>query len=262
VKFAVSIAVLLVGVAVGFPLHGEQGRAVVSVLSPLAYGPHCWSTIELQNLSTKETVVKIEGHKGSGALVALAGWPSLSLTMSPAQKTALRLEVPGEESPEGWVKVSESSRDTEQSPTVAVSGQTECADDDQLTTVSQTVAFPTTDPWLDAELKDLKGQMVMVLNTANKAAAADICYSSGITASLPKDKGTGGEPKPVCAKVSSLQIPPFGTRTLPVSHEGNTEFSIRTRGDSLVLRVLIPQSGGMKTYKVDSSVTFGQPVQW
>lgn len=259
VKFPLSISALLLA-SLGGSLYAEQGRAIVSVLSPLAYGPNCWSTVALQNLGTKEVAVKVEGHKGSGALVLLAGWPSLSLIVSPAQKISLRLEVPGEESPEGWVRVSEAT-DADQSPMIAVSGQTECVDNDQLTTTSQTVAFPTRDPWLDAEVKDLRGQTVMILNTANKAAAANVCYSSGITAGLPREKGTGGDSVSVCAKTLRLQIPPFGTVTLPVVHEGSSEFSIKTFGESMVLRMLLPQSGAMKTYKVDSSVTFEQPAE-
>jgi len=82
------------------PVEAGQSRAIVSVLAPLAYGPNCWSGVELQNLGTKDAAVSVEGHKGSGALVALTGSRGVLLNIPSAGKVKLRLEVPGEESPE------------------------------------------------------------------------------------------------------------------------------------------------------------------
>jgi hypothetical protein len=244
----------------GFATGAGQERLLVSVLSPLAYGPNCWSSVELQNLAARDVAVTVEGHKGSGALVALAGSPSVSVTIAPARKITLRLQVPGEESPEGWVRVSEAVPPDAPGPVIAVSGQTECVASDQLTTVPQTVAFPTSNPWLTTDVKNLRGRVVMILNTSNDAATAKACYSSGTTASRPRENGAGGDPFSVCTETALMQIPPFGTRTVPLVREGNTQFSIETRGRALVLRVLVPQSGGMKRYTVDSTVKFGQPL--
>ena len=47
--------------------------APVAVLAPLGYGPGCWSVVELQNLAGEPVRLAVEGHKGSGALVALGG---------------------------------------------------------------------------------------------------------------------------------------------------------------------------------------------
>lgn len=254
-----SMILLLAACAGGFTIDAGQQRLIVSVLSPLAYGPSCWSTVAVQNLGTREVAVNVEGHKGSGALVALVGSPSVAVTIAPAQKLMLRLQVPGEESPEGWVRVIETSPEA-QGPVVAVSGETECLVNDKLTTVFQTVAFPTLNPWLTADVKDLPGRLVMILNTSNEPATAKACYSSGTTATLPRKNGTGGDPIPVCTETAVMQIPPFGTRTVPVTREGTSQFSIETRGESLVLRMLLPQSSGMKTYKVDSTIRFGQPL--
>jgi hypothetical protein len=248
------------------PVEAGTGRPIVSVLAPLAYGPNCWSGVELQNLGPKDAAISVEGHKGSGALVALTGSPGVLLNIPSAGKVTLRLEVPGEESPEGWVKISEWLSETAaQAPTIAVSGETECVENDELTTFSQTVAFPTRDPWLTTDVKDLAGRMVTILNTAKETATARACYSSGITAfvpkeAVPKENGTAGVSIPICSKTLRLQIPPFGTTTIPVVHEGNTEFSLEAKGEAIVLRVVLPRNGGTKTYKVDSSVTFGQPV--
>jgi hypothetical protein len=252
---------LLLAICLGeFAIHAEQRGLLVSVLSPMAYGADCWSNVELQNLGTKDVAVNVEGHKGSGALVALVGSPSVSLSVPPAETVILRLQVPGEESLEGWVRVSETIPAAAKGPAIAVSGQTECLADGKLTTVSQTVAFPTRNPWFTADLKDLRGRMVMILNASNEAAAARACYSNGITMSLPRQNGTAGDPIPVCTQTLQLQIPPFGSTIVPVAREGNSQFSIETRGESIVLRVLLPQSAGRKTYTVDSTVKFGQPL--
>ena len=251
---------LLVVLLGGFALHAEQGRVIVSVLSPMAYGPTCWSNVELQNLGMTEVAVNVEGHKGSGALVALVGASSVSLKVAPAQKSTLRLQVSGEESLEGWVRVTETIPVAAQGPAIAVSGETECLANDKLTTVPQTVAFPTRNPWLTADVKDIERRVVMVLNASGEAATAKACYSNGSTVSRPRENGTIGEPMPVCTEELLMLIPPFGTTTVPVEREGNSQFSIETRGESLVLRVLMPQRQGIKAYTVDSTVTFGQPV--
>jgi hypothetical protein len=252
---------LLLAICLGeIAVHAEQRGLVVSVLSPMAYGSGCWSNVELRNLATKDVAINVEGHKGSGALVALVGSPSVSVTVPPAGTVILRLQVPGEESLEGWVRVSETIPPAAEGPAIAVSGETECLADGKLTTVPQTVAFPTRNPWLAADLKDLRGRLVMILNASDQAAAARACYSNGITVSLPRQNGTAGDPMPVCTQTIQLQIPPFGSTIVPVARDGNSQFSIETRGDSIVLRVLLPQSGGRKTYTVDSTVKFGQPL--
>lgn len=252
----------------GFALRAEQGRLIVSVLAPLAYGPNCWSNVRLQNLGTTAASVQVEGHKGSGALVALVGAASVSVTVAPAGQLTLRLQVPGEESLEGWVKVSETVPVSAPGPAIAVSGETECVASDKLTTVPQTVAFPTRDPWLTLGLtlgltsgvSEVGDRVAMLLNVANQTATARACYSSGIAVSgYPPNSKIGGELKPVCTEVL-MQIPPFGIRMIPVAREGNSRFSIEAKGESLVLRVLLPQRDGIKTYTVDSSVKFGQPL--
>ena len=244
----------------GFSLHAEQGRVIVSVLSPMAYGPNCWSNVELQNLGMTDVTVNVEGHKGSGALVALVGSSSVWVKVAPTRKVTLRLQVPGEESLEGWVRVSETIPAAVQGPAIAVSGETECLANEKLTTVPQTVAFPTRNPWLTADVKDLARRVVMILNASNEAATAKVCYSRGSTVSRPGENGTGGEPMPVCIEALAMQIPPFGTTMAPAEREGNSKFSIETRGEALVLRVLLPQREGIKAYTVDSTVTFGQPL--
>jgi hypothetical protein len=45
-----------------------------------------------------------------------------------------------------------------------------------------------------------------------------------------------------------------------VEREGNSYFSLKTRGDSVVLQMLRPASEGVRIYIVDSTIKFGGEV--
>ena len=60
----------------GMALAAEQERIVESIIPALAYGPACSSVVELRNLSDRPVAVNVEGHRPSGALVAMTGHPS------------------------------------------------------------------------------------------------------------------------------------------------------------------------------------------
>lgn len=224
--------------------------AVVSVLAPLAYGPQCWSTVELRNLSAGPARVTVEGHKGSGALVGLVGASSTTVRIGPGELLRLRLEVPGEESAEGWVLV--------RGDNVAVEGRTECVAGDRLSVAPQVVAFPMADPWLETAVGDTRGRMAMVLNLSDEAASAKVCYSRGTVVGRPEK---GGEPERVCTETERMQIPPFGTRMVPLDRDGNTQFYVQTKGRAIILRVLLPMAGSERSFTVDSSVRFGEVVR-
>ena len=66
--------------------------------------------------------------------------------------------------------------------------------------------------------------------------------------------------KPLCSAAFEVQIPPFGTREFPVERQGNTWFSLKTRGDSVVLQMLRPLSQAARIYTVDSTIRFGGEV--
>ena len=66
--------------------------------------------------------------------------------------------------------------------------------------------------------------------------------------------------KPVCTTAFDVQVPPFGTRDFPVEREGNSYFSLKTRGESVVLQMLLPSNEGVLIYTVDSSIKFGGEV--
>jgi len=57
-----------------------------------------------------------------------------------------------------------------------------------------------------------------------------------------------------------VQVPPFGTREFPVERQGNSYFSLKTRGDSVVLQMLRPANEGVLVYTVDSTIKFGGEV--
>lgn len=255
---AIAAPLLCLAFCSGATLSAAEGRAVVSVLSPLAYGPHCWSSVKLQNLGDRNVTVRVEGHKGSGALVALGGADSIVVKLAPAGEKTLRLDVPGEESPEGWVKITEFFLPAE-TPVLSTSAQTECTDGDQVTTVPQTAAFPTRDPWLAGDLADFRGRTALVLNASFETAVVRVCYTHGVTVTNPAGRA-GTEPVALCNASVLRQIPPFGTTTVSLEYEGNSAVAVTTRGSSIVLRLLLPQSGTTRTYAVDSAVTFDEVV--
>lgn len=224
--------------------------AVDAVLAPLAYGPQCWSTVELRNLGAGPARLLVEGHKGSGALVGLLGAASTTVRLRAGERLKLRLEVAGEESAEGWVLV--------RGDGVAVEGKTECVAGDRLTVAPQVVAFPVADPWLETEVRESRGRMAMVLNVSGEAATAKVCYSRGTVVGRPE---RGGEPERVCTETERLQIPPFGTRMVPLEREGNTRFYLQAKGKAVVLRVLVPMAGAERNFAVDSTVRFGEVVR-
>ncbi len=59
----------------------EPERVVESVLPALAYGPSCWSSLDLHNLGDRVVTVEVEAHRSSGALVPLVGHPRVVFSL-------------------------------------------------------------------------------------------------------------------------------------------------------------------------------------
>jgi hypothetical protein len=210
--------------------------------------------VTLQNLRAEAVDVDVEGHDGSGALVPLEGAPTIPLHLAPAQKTSLRLRVDGQESAVAWIKVTETGAG--RAPGVAVSGSSECVAQDQLTTVPGAVAFPSRNPWLEGDVEELQGKMVLVLNSDAAAAAVRVCYSNGSQVEVPRRRGAGSEAMPVCRSTRSIHLPPYALELLPVERDGSSNLTVRTTGAALVLEVLKPRPGKTRVYTVDSSIVF------
>lgn len=226
-----------------------QPRTVETVIPALDYGPACTSSIEAVNLTGGEVESKFEGHKESGALVLLEGQRETLVRVPPHGKVAFKLRVENEEGA-GWVRVWEAS-----GPALALSAAVECVEGDKLVTAGREVAFPMLQPWFAGEVGDLRGAVVTVINVSSRGARLSACYSAGNLYSygLP-------ELRPVCSFTLELAVPPFGTRRVPVEHAGNTWFSLRTWGETIVLEMLRPLAARVKLYKVDSTIQFGQEV--
>ena len=233
-------------------------RVVESILPALAYGPHCWSTIELQNLGDRAVFVTVEGHRSSGALVPLVGHAGILFRLAPSESGNYKLALE-EETTGAWVKVKENVPRPEQSPVIAVRGVTECVVNDQLRTTLRELAYPTRNPWFSGDVAGLPGDMIYLINSAEHAATASVCYSAGGLYSVP----AGSRPAqlaPICSSAFDVQVPPFGTRQIPIENDGNTHFSVKTRGESMVLQMLRPVAAGVRMYSVDSTVKFGEEV--
>jgi hypothetical protein len=245
-----------VAVAVAAP---PTERLMESVLPALAYGVSCSSTVLLQSLTDTPVMVEVEGHRGSGALVPMAGHANLTTQLDPGQQVTYKLEIE-EETTTAWVKVREKIPATRAGPVVALSGTTECRAGDQLRVASRQVAYPMRNPWFSSEITDLRGAVVTLINTSEKAARASVCYSAGNLYSVPSAAQPSSDLQPLCSANSDVQIPPFGTREFPVEHGGNSHFSLKTNGQAIVLQMLRPADSSLRIYTVDSTIQFGEEV--
>ena len=100
------------------------------------------------------------------------------------------------------------------------------------------------------------GEVISLINTSERTAFASACYWSGSFYMVPSEKRPAVE-QPLCSTVDDVQIPPFGSRQFPVERGGNSRFSLRTRGDAIVLQMLRLSEPAVKLYSVDSTITFG-----
>jgi hypothetical protein len=229
-----------------------------SVLPSLAYGPSCSSTVVLQNLADAPVDVELEGHRSSGAVVALAGRTGRVIHLLPGERGGYQLQIQEEDSG-AWVRVRERMA-APGAPAVAVSGTTECRQGDQLRTAARQVAYPTRNPWFAGDVADLSGSAISLINTSAGAVRAALCYSAGNLYSVPGQTQASRELRPVCSAAFEVQVPPFGTRDFPVERDGSSYFSVKTWGDAIVLQMLRPAKEGVRIYTVDSTIKFGGEV--
>jgi hypothetical protein len=236
-----------------------QERVVESVVPALAYGPECSSTVELRNLGGRDVVVDLEGHKASGALVAIAGHPEITIRLAAHQRSSYKLEI-AEETGSAWAKVRERVPSPALSPVIAVSGATECLVGDQLRTAGREVVYPMQNPWFSGDVTELRGGLLSLINTSERAVKASACYSSGSLFSNPTGTPGAAQLTPICSASVEVQIPPFGAREFPVARDGSSHFSLKTQGSAVVLEMLQPVEASVKMYKVDSTIQFGSEV--
>lgn len=244
--------------ALACALAGPAAPADV-VLPSLAYTSSCSSTVVLQNLADTPVDVELEAHRSSGALVPLAGRAGRMIHLVPGAQGSYQLQIQEEESG-AWVQVRERAASPGVAPVVAVSGSTECRQGSQLRTAARQVAYPTRDPWFAGDVTELRGSMISLINVSAGAVRASLCYSAGTLFSVPGETAASRELKPVCSAAFDVQVPPFGTREFPVERHGNSYFSLKTRGDSVVLQMLRPANEGVRIYTVDSTIKFGGEV--
>jgi hypothetical protein len=245
------IILLLLLLAAASPAS-DLARVVESVLPALAYGPSCWSSLDLHNLGDRLVIVEVEAHRASGALVPLVGHPGVVFSLNPGESVSHRLEIQ-EDTGDAWVKIREQVPSQRLWPVVAVSGSSECAVDNQLRTTAREVAYPTRNPWFSDDVSEMPANVISVVNTAERAAKVSLCYSAGNLYSVP-----GKTLAPICSQFSEVQIPPFGARQFPVVRDGNSHFSLKTDGNAIVLQMLRPLATGVKIYSVVSTIKFQQ----
>jgi hypothetical protein len=234
--------------------NGE--RLIASILPSLDYGSSCWSSVALSNLGDRMVTVEIEAHRAGGGLVGLAGLNEMVLHLNPGERVSHRLEI-SDETGEGWLKIRERIPSPKLSPVIAVSGLSECTVDNQLRSTPRQLSYPTRNPWFSGDVEEMHGSMISLVNTSERAAQASLCYSEGNLYSVPSDAHPTPELSLVCSKAFEVLIPPYASRQFPVQRDDSTHFSIKTRGEAIVLQMLRPVEAGVKVYSVDSTVKFG-----
>jgi hypothetical protein len=248
------ITLLLLVLALRPATPTQPDRLIESVLPSMAYGPSCWSSLDLHNLGDRAVLLEVESHRASGALVPLVGYPAMSVRLNAGERASYRLEIP-EETAEAWVKVREHIPQ-QLSPIVAIAGTTECVSENRLQTTSREVAYPTRNPWFSGDIEEMRGNIISLVNTSERAAEASLCYSEGNLYSAPSQEASIPQLRPICSHAFEVQIPPFGARQFPVERNGATHFSMKTHGASIVLQMLRPITTGVKIYSVDSTIKF------
>jgi hypothetical protein len=242
----------LIALVAAWPLGAQE-----SVLPQLSYGSGCSSAIEMRNLGSSAVDVEIEGHRGNGALVGLTGHAFGPVHLAPGARARYQLDIPENETEtHAWVLM----RERTARPSVALSGSTECREGDELRTIVREVAYAARNPWFAGDIGKSRGSMLAVINLSGRPAMAQVCYSAGNLYSMPGESAASRELRPVCSSWSDVQVPPFGTRNLPLQREDSTYFSVKTRGDSVLLQMLHPAPSNLRTYTVDSTIRFGSEV--
>jgi hypothetical protein len=234
-------------------------RVVESIVPWLDYSTACWSAVELQNLGNREVVAEVEAHKSTGALAPLAGHSGIQVRLGPGEHGEFKLQLP-EEATGAWVRVRETIPSRRLSPVLAVSGTTECLDNNQLHTTIRDVAPPTRNPWFSGDVSHDDDGIIALINTSERPARVSGCYSYGVLFSVPHKDHPEARLTPVCSETIEEMVAPFGSRQFAVARGGNSHFSLTTRGDAIVLQMLRPAKSSVKVFQVDSTITFGKEV--
>lgn len=252
---SVSLRPFLALIAVAALAAERPARVVESIVPSLSYGAACWSSVELHNLGDRSVEASIEAHRASGALSALVGRSQNKLRLGPGERLSVRADIQ-EDTTAAWASVRETMASPDAQPEIAVSGKAECVDGDQLRTASREIAYPLRNPWYSGEV-DVKrrGALMSLINASDRVARVAVCYSSGSFYSVPARDPPRFET--LCSAQFEEQVPPFGSRQYRLERDGNSQFSIRTQGNAIVLQILEPVDEHVKLYHVDSSITFG-----
>jgi len=253
------VLVCLLAAGKGLAQTEPRERVVESIVPWLAYSSSCWSAVELQNMGNREVAAEVEAHKSTGALAPLVGHSGIQVRLSAGEHAEYKLQLP-EETAGAWVRVREKVPSPELSPVLAVSGTTECLAADELHTTVRDVAWPTRNPWFSGAVNGGDDGIIALINTSERPARVQGCYSSGVLYSVPQKDRPADELTPVCSETILELVPPFGSRQYPVARGGNSHFSLTARGDAIVLEMLRPAGASVQMYRVDSTVTFGQEV--
>jgi len=228
-----------------------QPRVVTSVIPSLTYGAGCSSTLQIENLTARRVAVEVQGHRESGALVAVSGLSKSNFRLNAHETGSYQLKI-AEQTSGAWARVRETIPSPELNPALAISASTECRTGDELHNFAQSVVFPSRNPWFSGDVSEIPGDLISMINTSEAPARATACYSSGSLYSVG-----GGALQHICNSTVDVQIAPFSSRRFAVVHDGSTHFSFKTVGEAIVLEMLRPADETRRTFTVETSITFG-----
>ena len=108
-------------------------------------------------------------------------------------------------------------------------------------------------PWFSSEVAELRGGVVSMINTSQRVARAAVCYSSGGLYQVPgRIAGVAADLLDV-VRSAGAAIREHG---VSVERGGSSQFSLKTVGEAVVLKVLRPLEANLRMYVVDSTIRF------
>jgi hypothetical protein len=233
-------------------LRPAQWTVAETFVPALSFTKLCRSHVSLTNLS--DAKIEVEGHAQAGGLAPLIGHGS-RLRIKPGEVLEYSLQLEGDN--EGaWLRVRERIASPDANPAIAVKATTGCLEGETLVTRSREIAVPLRNPWFSGRVAELAGVTLWAVNVSRSQAHLDACYSSGSYYIIPGETAKDATPVPICSHQDGFLLAPGAALRIPVAKDGNSEFSLHTEGDAILLQALRSDVTGTHSFSVDSTITF------
>jgi hypothetical protein len=235
-------------------LRPAEWTVAENLVPALSFTKLCQSHLSLTNLRDTPVKIEVEGHAQAGGLAPLIGHGS-RVWIKPGETLQYSLQLEGDN--EGaWIRVRERITSPDQGPAIAVRATTGCLEGETLVTRSREAAVPLRNPWFSGRVAELTGVTLWAVNISRSQAHLDACYSSGSYYIIPGETPKDATPVPICSHQDGFLLAPGAALRIPVAKDGNSEFSLHTEGDAILLQALRSEVTGTHRFSVDSAITF------